>query len=101
MPHYHNGPHKHLGQKMFSGNWILWDESRGLELPSLSAGMLAMEEEGSQGTVSLSIQQQSILYELHRHSGEPLQETALKSCTPRTICIGEESPSAMGDTSED
>lgn len=60
-----------------------------------------MEEEGSVGTASLSIQQHSVLYELHRHSGEPLQESALKSCTPRAICIGEESPSAMGDTSED
>lgn len=93
MPHYHNGSHKHLGQKMFSENWILWDESRSLEPSSLREGMLAMEEEGSVGAAGLPIQLQSVSYELQRHDGEPLQGTALKYCTPRTICMHEESPS--------
>lgn len=44
----------------------------------------------------------SVLYQLHRHDGEPLQGTALKYCTQKTIiCMGEESPTAMGNTSED
>lgn len=59
-----------------------------------------MEEEGSVVAASLAIQEQSGPDEPHRHDGEPRQATALKCCTPRTVCMGEESPSAVGDTSE-
>ncbi|OBS74450.1 hypothetical protein A6R68_15011 [Neotoma lepida] len=56
------------------------------------------KEESSVGAASLSIQSRNVPYERYCHDVEQLEGTALKYCTQRTICLGEEIISSAPDS---